>query len=104
MLPILLLGVASSLATELVTKINKHLQGTVLDGRGALLLSFVIALIGAAGKTFLTPGFDFHVLANYQTLADTFSTIWTTSQIFFVFVVKTLKLNVDPITDTMPTV
>lgn len=89
----ILLGILSSVATEVVTAINAKLEGTVLKGDGAFILSFGIALPAAIVKEFMMPGFDFHMLLNYQQLAANFSEIFAISQVYFLFVAQKLGLD-----------
>lgn len=83
----ILLGIASSLATESVTWLNARLSGTVLKGDGAFLLAGTIALIISTAKFFLAGG-------SLSDWATDFSTIWASSQVFFLAVMQTLNLDV----------
>ena len=87
---ILLLGVLSSIATEVVTWLDAKLSNTVLRGDGALLLSAVVALVIASVKVFSANAFS------WNGLGSNFAQVWATSQVFFVAVVQALKLDVSP--------
>jgi hypothetical protein len=94
MITTILLGILSSYAAELVTAINKRLQGTVLSGEGAFLIAFGMALPAAILKEVLMPGFDWHTLLNWQQLIATFTEAFAVSQIYFLFVMEKLHLDV----------
>ena len=89
MLTLALLGVASTVATEVVTWLNKILSGTVLKGLGAFILSLVVSVAIASGQVILAgPG----VMTWAQFIAD-LAQIWAVSQVVFVLVIQ--KLNLD---------
>lgn len=90
MFTILTIGVLSSIAAEIVVKINKSLSGSVLHGKASFLLAAVVALVGAAFKV----GFSGVSLTDYHALATAFAQVWTVAQGFFVLVVENLKLDV----------
>lgn len=92
----ILLGILSSVAAEVVVALNKKLAGTVLKGQASFLLAFGMALPAAIVKQMVTPGFDWHVLLDWQTMAATFSQVFTVSQIYFLFIVQKLNLDVQP--------
>jgi hypothetical protein len=94
MFSVLTLGVLSSVATELVTWINKKLSGTVLKGNGAFLLAGAVAIVGAAIKVFAT-GVP---LNDWGGITTAFAQVWTVSQVFFLVVVQTLGLDVSSTT------
>ncbi|MBU6390534.1 hypothetical protein KGQ31_03235 [Patescibacteria group bacterium] len=91
MLTTILLGILSSVVAEVITKINKVLQGTVLQGDGAFLLAFGVAIVGALLKVGLTPGLH---ITDISALSAYFAQVWTVSQVFFTFVVSKLGLTV----------
>lgn len=96
MMLIILLGIVTSMAAEVVTAINKKLSGTVLKGDGAFLVAFAMAFIGAFIKEITMPGFTFATLGNWTTLTQTFGEVFTVSQLFFMVIVKKLELDVQP--------
>lgn len=90
---IIFLSIGASIATEVVTKINKALQGTVIEGRGAFLLATVMALIIACVKVFYIDGTPI-AFGSYQTMLPQFLAIAGGSTLFFNWIVKNLKLDV----------
>ncbi len=94
MLLVILLGIVSSTVAEIVTALNKKLNGTLLQGDGAFLIAFALALVGAIVKEIATPGFSFSQLGNIANLTATFTEVFATSQLYFLFVVKKLSLDV----------
>lgn len=99
----ILLGILSSVAAEVVTAVNAKLQNTVLKGDGAFLLAFGMALPAAIVKEALMPGFNWHMLLNYQQLATTFGEVFTVSQVYFLFVAQKLNLDLpSPKPNTVP--
>ena len=81
---ILIAGILSTGALNLIKKWNNQLKGTILEGDAALILSAVIALISAAVKVFWINGTPF-ILGSYNTMASEFAQIWTVSQgIYFI--------------------
>jgi len=91
---ILLLGVAASIATEVVTWLDAKLSGTVFKGDGALILSAVIAFVFAVIKVFSGNTFS------YSALGAEFAQVWATAQVFFLVVVQTLHLDVSSTSTT----
>ncbi len=83
----ILLGIVASIATEIVTWINAKLNNTVLKGDGAFLLASGIAFLVAGVKFFYGGG-------TLGTFFTDFSTIWASSQAFFLIVMQTLGLDV----------
>jgi hypothetical protein len=92
MLTTLTLGLASSIVAELINWLNLKLTNTIFRGRGAFILAAVVALVGGAIKTW-SNGFG---LTNFHAFSISFAEIWTVSQGFFVFVVETFHLDVQP--------
>ncbi len=92
----IILGIISSTLAEIITALNKKLQGTVLQGDAAFLIVFGISLIGAVAKELFMPGFQWVDLRNVQMLTATFAEIFSTSQVYFIFVVQKLDLDVQP--------
>lgn len=84
---IVLLGIAASIATEIVTWINARLTNTVLKGDGAFLLAFVIALILATWHFIVTGG-------SFVDFGTSVATIWASSTAFFYIVVQGLGLDI----------
>lgn len=89
MLTTLSIGVLSSIVAELITWINKKLSGTVLNGKGAFILAFIVAVVGAIVKIF----FIDHA-ASWSNFWEEVPKIWTIAQLFFVAIVEGLKLDV----------
>lgn len=83
------LGLVSTIATEVLTWVNKKLSGTVLVGKGAWLLSAIIAILIASVKV-LHSGLP----TNWQVFSTECATIWALSQIYFTFVIQYLNLDV----------
>lgn len=102
MLTTILLGIVSSTIAEVVTALNKKLQGTVLKGEAAFIIAFVMAILAAALKEIMAPGFQLADLKNWQALTATFGEVFTISQVYFLFLVKKLNLDVQPITPAAP--
>ena len=96
----ILLGILSSTAAEIVTALNKKLQGTLLQGDAAFLIAFGMALPAAAVKEVLTPGFSWSDLTNLTMMARDFGEVFTVSQVYFLIVVQKLGLDVQGATPT----
>lgn len=97
MITTILLGIVSSTVAEIVTAINKKLQGTVLQGTAAFLLALLFALIGGAIKVFYIDAVPFPTLGDFtawKSLYPAFAEVWTISQIYFLIVTKNLNLDV----------
>ncbi len=92
MLTTLTIGVLASIASEVITWINKKLTGTVLQGDGAFLLAAGVALVGAALKVY-SSGVP---LTDVATLWASFTQVWAVSTVFFMAIVQTLGLDVKP--------
>ena len=92
MLTTLTIGVFASIAAELITWVNKKLSGTVLQGDGAFLLAATVALVGGAIKVYST-GVP---LTDINALWASFTQVWAISTAFFLIVVQTLGLDVQP--------
>ena len=92
----ILLGILSSTVAEIVTALNKKLAGTVLKGDGAFIIAFGVALPAAVLKEVLAPNFTFSELLNYQHLLADFSEVFAISQVYFLFIVQKLNLDVQP--------
>lgn len=90
----ILLGILSSVATEVVTAINARLQNTVLKDDGAFLLAFGMAVPAAIIKEIVAPGFVWHDLTNFHHLYASFGEVFAVSQVYFVFVAQKLNLDV----------
>lgn len=88
LLTIAILGIAASLATEIITWINAKLSGTVLQGKGAFILSIVVALIGATASVYVKGDFS------WSELSATGAQIWAVSQLYFVLIAQWLGLEV----------
>ncbi len=92
MLTTLSIGILSSLATEAVNWLNVKLTNTVLHGKGAFTLALFVSFIGASFQVVHSGA----SLFDLQTLGTTFAQVWTVTQVFFIFVVQNLKLDVQP--------
>ena len=90
----IIMGILSSVVAEIITAINKKLQGTVLQGDAAFLVAFVIAFIGAVGAMIMTPGFQWSSLTNLSQIGATFGGVFTVSQVYFLMVMQKLNLDV----------
>lgn len=88
MLSTVLLGIASSIASEVITWINKKLSGTVLVGDGAWLLSAAVAIILATAKVLMSG-----IPTDWVSFTTECAMIWATSQVFFIWIVQ--QFNVD---------
>jgi hypothetical protein len=87
----LTLGVISSIAAEVVTWINKKVNGTVLQGDGAFFVAAAMSLVAAT----------YHVWAmgaitDWHSLWMSFTQIWAVSQVFFLVIVQKIGLDVQP--------
>lgn len=94
MLTTIILGILSSSIAEIVTALNKKLDGTVLKGDAAFLVALAMALPVALLKEILMPHFTFADLTNYTKLVADFSEVFAISQVYFMFVVQKLNLDV----------
>lgn len=92
----ILLGILSSTAAEVVTALNKKLQGTLLQGDAAFLIAFGMALPAAFLKEVLTPGFAWSDFFNLAKVGTDFAEIFAISQVYFLFVVQKLNLDIGP--------
>lgn len=86
-----LLGIASSIVTELVTWLNKVTTGTVLQGKGAFIVSLFLAFVGAAFRIGFTQSLSF---GDWHAWATIGSQIWAVSQVYFVLIAQTFGLEV----------
>lgn len=86
------LGILSSIATEIITWLNKSLSGTVLQGDGAFIVATIVSFAIATITVVSVPGF--HLSTNWQGLVGFFSVVFTSAQIWFVLVAKKLGLDV----------
>lgn len=96
MLITILLGIATSMIAEVVAAINKKLSNTPLKGDGAFLVAFALALIGSVAKEVAMPGFTWSALTDWGNMSATFSEVFAVSQVYFLFVVKKLNLDIQP--------
>ena len=85
----LILGLATTIVAELVTWLNKKLSGTVLTGDAAWLLAAGAAIIAAAVKVFISG-----VPTSWTAFGTDCATIWTISQVFFIWIVQKFNLDV----------
>ncbi len=91
MLTLATIGVLSSLATEIVTWLNKKFAGTVFQGDGAFALSGVIAVIASAIEVATTGGFTAWTFSGMYVYAGS---VWATSQVFYAVIMRQLNLTV----------
>jgi hypothetical protein len=97
MIVAILIGIITSTIAEVVTALNKRLTGTVLQGQAAFLIALVLALIGGAVKVFFIDGTPLPTTYDYASLKalfPAFAEVWTVAQVYFMFVTKTLSLDV----------
>lgn len=80
------MGVGASLLTELITLLNKKLNGTTLQGNGALLVSAIVAIVGAGAYEFFVQ----HLPFSWESL----SAVWAVSQAWFLIVAQNVGLTV----------
>lgn len=93
MLTTALLGLASSVATEVVKWLNKKLVRTPLQGDAALLLSVVLALLAGLVRVALVDVPFGHVWSVESFLALS-ATAFGVSQLYFRTIAKWLDLKV----------
>lgn len=93
-------GILASVFGEVITAINKKLSGTVVAGDASFLMVLAISFVGAVIKEIITPGFTWSMFTDWQSLGQTFGTIFAASQVYFYFV--TQKLNLDVTASTKP--
>lgn len=99
----LLLGIISSVLAEVVTALNKKLQGTVLTGDGAFIVAFAIAMVGGVVKEIMTPAFEFSDLFNLSMLTSDCAQVFAVSQVYFLLVAQKLNLDVPSTPTTVTT-
>lgn len=92
MLSIGLLGIASSILTEVVTWVNKKLSTTPLKNDGSFIVVACISIILAVVKLFFVQ----HLAFNWNDLVGTSSAIFAAAEIYFVFIASKLGLTVNP--------
>lgn len=88
-LSILVFGLASSIVSEVIVWLNKKFSGTVLTGDASWLLAAVVAIIAATVQV-LWSGLP----TNWVQFTTECATIWTVSQVFFVWIVQQFNLDV----------
>ena len=89
---LILLGFISSLLTEFVNWINKQFTGTVLEGRGAFILSLGVSFAAGFYKVWTTTGFN---LESWASIVTTFGAVYVFAQIFFDYFIKKFGLKVE---------
>lgn len=100
---VILIGILSSVASEVVTALNNKLKGTVLQGDAAFLVAGVVSVFGAAFKVFYFDGValpSMSDLSAWKAVAPAFTEVWTVSQLFFTLVTSKLSLDVKQPTST----
>lgn len=105
MITTIIIGILSSSAAELVTALNKRLQGTVLQGEAAFLIALGTALVGGAIKVFYVDGTPLPSItdwSSWQALYPAFTEVWTVSQIYFLYVTQKLNLDVSSVPTPPP--
>lgn len=88
----ILTGILLTHVSEAVTWLNKKFTGTVLEGLGAFTVALVISFAAATFEVVRNDGFQ---VSNWDELLVTFSTIFSASQIWFMYVVKKFHLDVE---------
>lgn len=94
---VILIGILSSVASEVVTALNNKLKGTVLQGDAAFIIAGGISILGAAFKVFYFDGVPLpsaNDLSAWKAVAPAFTEVWTVSQLFFTLVTSKLGLDV----------
>jgi hypothetical protein len=91
-----LLGFGSSIATEIITWLNKKLSGTALRGDGAYLLAVIVSFAAAIFETFVA-----HT-ATFGAFLSQFSLVWASSQVFFLIVIQYLGLDIETEINSTP--
>lgn len=98
---IAILGILSSIATELITLLNKKLTGTVFQGNAALLLSIVFAFLAGLYRV-MTSGM---VMVNFGDIIAVFVQAFGYSQLYFQTIATWFGLQVkqpqDPTTNPL---
>lgn len=95
MITSIVIGILTSYIAELVAALNKRFQGTPLEGDAAFLVVLAISLVGAAVKIFYVDHTPIpNALAGWEALYPSFAEVWATSQIYFLYVMKKLNLDV----------
>lgn len=89
-----LLGIASSLVTELIAWVNKKLSGTALQGDGALILSILLAFGGGFARLLMT-GVPLNDIWDWSTFVSVSATVFGWSQVYFQTISRWLNLRVD---------
>lgn len=99
LLLIAVLGIGSSAVTEIVSWFNARINQTGLTsikGKGAYILAIGVSLLIATIKVALFSGSGW----SWNALGTEFASIWTVSQLVFVYIVEWLGLtvsSVDPV-------
>ncbi|MDE2015937.1 MAG: hypothetical protein KGI72_05440 [Patescibacteria group bacterium] len=86
-----LLGIATSVVSELASWFNKKVVGTPLQGYGAFVVVLLFSFVGALAKITYTGGFSGDTT---QQLIQSFSEVFAVSQVYFYLIAKTLNLKV----------
>ena len=93
----IIIGIVSSIFAEVVTWVNCKLQGTVLTGDGAFIVSIIVAVIASIVKVFYIDATPLPSLASFstwQTIAPVFAQVWTVSQVMFMLIIARFNLDV----------
>ena len=86
-----LLGIASSLASEIISWLNKKLFGTVFQGQAALLVSVLAALFAGMLKVFVFSPLN---VISIQDLLSAFIVAFGWSQLWFTTIATWFGLQV----------
>lgn len=97
LLIVCLLGLGSSVITEIIAWVNALLNGTgltSLKGKGAFLVAMVISFVVALGQATASGQFS------WSHLGADWSMIFAASQVIFVFIVEWLGITVPSLPDS----
>lgn len=89
----ILIAIIASHLSEVITWFNHKLTGTVLAGYGAFILVGGISLIGSVVDQVLI-AHAFPTISSWKDLMTEWGVIFALSQVYFQFIVKTFKLDV----------
>lgn len=78
---IILSGIGASLFQEAVNFVNAKIKGTSLDGRGAVIVSLLLAFLIAFFKVILS-----EKVATWTDIFTLTAQVWTVSQVWFLLI------------------